>query len=266
MVREGKQIRLARLSDYESGKFIIVPMDHGGTAGPIEGLMNIPEAVENVAKGGATAVVLHKGMATVGLAKLGGQIGFIQHLSGSTKLGPSPDKKVLISSVEEAIQIGADAVSVHINVGADDEDDMLEDFGEISSACRDWQIPLLGMMYPRGPEIKDPFDVDVVKHVARLGAELGADIVKTNYTGSVESFKDVINGCTVPVVIAGGPKAESTFDVLKMVKDAMSAGAMGVSIGRNVFQHSHVTNMTRAISKIILENTEVEYAYQEISR
>jgi predicted phospho-2-dehydro-3-deoxyheptonate aldolase len=266
MVMDGKQLRLRRLSFEDSGKYIIVPLDHGVSSGPIEGIIDLGEAVKMVAEGGATAVVLHKGMAPRVLEDVGGRLGFIMHLSGSTSISSEPDSKVIIATVEEALQLGADAVSIHVNVGSDDDDDMLEDLGAVSSSCREWQVPLLAMMYPRGPDISDPFDVEVVKHVARVGAELGADIVKTNYTGSPETFKEVVSGCPVPVVIAGGPKAESTSDVLKMVKDAMNAGAMGVSIGRNIFQHSRVANMTRAIARIVTEDIEVDYAYQEISR
>lgn len=266
MVMTGKQIRLKRITDKDTGRFIIIPMDHGVTAGPIKGVAKIEETINKVAEGGATAVVLHKGVVGVGLDKVGGKLGLILHLSASTKTALEPNKKVLVTSVEEALQIGADAVSVHINVGAESEDEMLEDLGEVSRACREWQVPLLAMMYPRGPEVKDPFDVELVKHVARLGAELGADIIKTNYTGTVDTFKEVVEGCPVPVIIAGGPMAESTTDVLQMVKDAMRAGGAGVSIGRNVFQHSRITQMTRAIARIVLEDIDVNYAYQEISR
>jgi fructose-bisphosphate aldolase/2-amino-3,7-dideoxy-D-threo-hept-6-ulosonate synthase len=121
------------------------------------------------------------------------------------------------------------------------------------------------MMYPRGPEIKDPFDVEIVKHVARVGAELGADIIKTNYTGSTESFIEVVKSCPVPVIIAGGPKMEADSDVLTMVQDAMRAGAAGISIGRNIFQHKNVLGMTSAIAKIILENLEVDEAIKVIT-
>lgn len=266
MVLGGKQIRLQRIADRTTGRFVIVPMDHGVSSGPIKGLVNLEETISQVADGGATAVVIHKGMVAPGLQKLGGELGLILHLSSSTKFGPDPNNKVLIASVEEALQIGADAVSIHINVGAETEAEMLECLGETSAACREWNVPLLAMMYPRGPAIKDPFDVEVVKFVARLGAELGADIIKTNYTGSEDTFKEVISGCPVPVIIAGGPKMDSDREVLKMVSDAMHAGAAGISIGRNIFQHENVKGMTRAIARLILENVEVDEALAEITR
>jgi len=117
-------------------------------------------------------------------------------------------------------------------------------------------------MYPRGPKIKSEHDVEYVKHAARLGAELGADIVKTNYTGSPETFMKVVEGCPVPVVVAGGPKTKSVEEFLRMVYDAMHAGAAGVSIGRNVFQHEKPAAMVKALRGIVHEGLSVKEALQ----
>jgi class I fructose-bisphosphate aldolase len=97
-------------------------------------------------------------------------------------------------------------------------------------------------------------------HVARLGAELGADIVKVSYTGSAESFRQVVSGCPVPVVIAGGPKMDSDRDILEMVKGSVDAGGAGISIGRNVFQHRNPSRMVGAMSLLVNENASVEEA------
>jgi predicted phospho-2-dehydro-3-deoxyheptonate aldolase len=222
------------------------------------------DTIAKVVEGKATAVVLHKGIARSGLGECAGDIGFILHLSASTKMGPDPNEKVLVASVEEALQLGADCVSVHINVGAETESEMLQDLGYVAASCREWHVPLLAMMYPRGAEVKDPYSVELVKHVARLGAELGADIIKTNYTGSIDSFKEVTSGCSVPVIVAGGSKVDSDKDVLQMVFDAMAANASGISIGRNIFQHQDIKGMTRAMARIVLEEADVEEAYKEI--
>ena len=128
---------------------------------------------------------------------------------------------------------------------------MLSKMGNISRACRDWGMPLLAMMYTRGAKIKNEYDVNVVKHAARVGAELGADIVKVNYTGSPETFDQVVRGCPVPVVIAGGEKMETDDEILEMVRGSVQAGGAGVSIGRNVFQHDDPTTIVRKISEIV---------------
>lgn len=260
----GKNIRLRRIQDGRTGRFVIVPMDHGVSLGPITGLVDMEDTIGKVIDGGATAVVLHKGIARTGLRKYPGDIGLILHLSASTKMGPDPNEKVLVATVEEALQLGADCVSVHVNVGAETESEMLKDLGFISASCRKWHVPLLAMMYPRGPDVKDPYSVELVKHVARLGAELGADIIKTNYTGSMDTFKQVTMGCPVPVIVAGGPKADSDEEVLQMAHDAISAGAAGISIGRNIFQHHDIKGMTKAMARIVLEDADVKEACKEI--
>ena len=256
MTNIGKIKRLKRIF-REDGRTVVIPMDHGVTGGPIPGLLDMQDIVTKIQKGGADAVVLHKGIAmNVNTHNLG----LIVHLSASTKIGPDIHRKVTICSVEEALRIGADAVSIHINVGSEDEPEMLEQMGGIADECDVHGVPLLAMMYPRGPEIKNENAPDLVAHVARLGAELGADIIKTNYTGSVETFKDVIRGCPVPVIIAGGPKVETTKQVLEMVSDSIKAGGKGVSIGRNVFQHADPTAMTKALVAIVHEKASVEQA------
>jgi DhnA family fructose-bisphosphate aldolase class Ia len=129
--------------------------------------------------------------------------------------------------------------------------EMLRGLGRVARKCSDWAMPLLAMMYTRGAKIQNPFDVKYVKHAARVGAELGADLVKVVYTGSVPSFREVVAGCPVPVVIAGGEKMESDAELLRVVAGAMEAGCAGVSIGRNIFQHKDPMRMIEAISVVV---------------
>jgi predicted phospho-2-dehydro-3-deoxyheptonate aldolase len=247
MMESGKTRRLGRIF-RDDGKTVVVPMDHGIPAGAIEGLADIRKTVNRVAKGGADAVLVHAGVAkTVDTTHLG----LILHLSGATRLTNNSDWKTRLCTVKEAVRLGADAVSVHINVGSEHEQNMLEDFSRTLEECDDYSIPLLAMMYPRGPKIRDEHSYEVVSHAVRLGYELGADIVQTNYTGDVESFRDVVNSVRVPVVVAGGPKANSASECLRTVYESVKAGAAGVSIGRNVFQHQDPTAMTRAIAEIV---------------
>ena len=262
----GKRIRLERIIDRKSKRTVIVPMDHGLSMGPIAGLEDMTSIINKIAAGGANAVVLHKGIIRAGHRGYGKDLGLIIHLSGSTSLGPDPNSKVPVATVEEAISLGADAVSVHVNVGAENEPEQLQALGETAEICATWGIPLFAMMYPRGPKIKNPHDPELVAHAARVGAELGADIIKTVYTGNINTFQKVIRGCPVPVVIAGGPKMATPRDVLKMAEDAIKTGAIGVSIGRNVFQHRNPTAMTQALSRIVHEGVSVGRAMRELKR
>ena len=254
----GKRIRMERIMNRDSGKTVIVPMDHGVTLGPLAGLTDMRQTINAVARGGANAIVIHKGLVEAGHRRGGKDVGLIVHLSASTRLSPDPNCKVMVCSVEEAVKLGADAVSIHVNLGAEDEKCMLLDFGRIAKEAMTWGMPLLAMMYTRGAKVKSEFDVEVVKHAARVGAELGADIVKVNYTGSAESFREVTEGCFVPVVIAGGEKMETDRDILEMVRGAVAGGAAGVSIGRNAFQHNEPEKIVQAITRIVHNGFSVE--------
>src|SRR5207244_8912623 len=142
------------------------------------------DTIDNVAKGGADAVLVHAGIAQT-VDNQG--MGLILHLSGATRLTREPNWKTQLSTVRLALRLGADAVSVHINVGSEHEQHMLDQFSRILDECDDYSMPLIAMMYPRGPKISDEHSYEVVSHAARLGYELGADIVKNNYTGAVQS-------------------------------------------------------------------------------
>lgn len=248
--------------DRERGRMVLVPMDHGISSGPIEGLVDLAETVNRVADGGADAVLMQKGMVRHGHRGYGKDVGLIIHMSASTSLGPDPNNKVQVCSVEEAMRMGADAVSVHVNVGSATEPAQLQKLGSVAEECERLGMPLLAMMYPRGDKIEDQHMAKYVAHAARAGAELGADIVKTNYTGDKESFRSVTDGCPVPVIIAGGPKAETTEELLGDVRDAVDAGAAGVAIGRNTFQHENPTAMVRALHDIVHRDVSVDEAME----
>ena len=254
----GKKIRMDRIINRQSGKTVIIPMDHGITVGPMAGLIKMEETIHAVAVGGANAIVIHKGLIGAGQRAKGKDLGLIIHLSASTRMMPDPNCKIMVCTVEEAIKLGADAISVHVNIGAEDEKSMLKDLGTVAKEAMEWGMPLLAMMYTRGPKVKNEYDAKWVKHAARVGAELGADIIKVPYTGSPESFREVVEGCFAPVVIAGGEKMGNDQDILAMVKGAMVAGGAGISIGRNVFQHKNPARIVQSISRIVHNGSTVK--------
>jgi fructose-bisphosphate aldolase/2-amino-3,7-dideoxy-D-threo-hept-6-ulosonate synthase len=232
-------------------------MDHGVTIGPIQGIINMQQIINQLLKGGVDAVLVHKGIAKNVDA---GNAGLIVMLSAMSNLSPNINGKVQVCSVQEAIRIGADAVSVHVNIGAQDEDKMLKNIGKVANQCDLYGMPLLAMMYPRGPKIQNEHAPDVVAHAARIGAELGADIIKANYTGNIETFKAVVESCPVPVVIAGGPKCKTPQEILQTAYDSVQAGAAGLSIGRNVFQHENPTLIVKALESIVHKGASVGQA------
>jgi fructose-bisphosphate aldolase/2-amino-3,7-dideoxy-D-threo-hept-6-ulosonate synthase len=248
----GKKIRLERILDRNTKRGVIIPLDHGVTDGPIDGLVNLSETIDKIAAGGANAVIGHIGLPLHGHRQHGKDIGLILQLSASTALNPiDPNEKVIVNTVERSLKMGADGVSVHINIGSQTEASQLKALGMIAGTCLEWGIPLLAMMYPRGQGITgDPHEAKFVKIAARVGAELGADIVKTYYTGDVKSFKEVTRGCPVPVVIAGGSKL-SDEETLEMIEGSMQGGGAGIAMGRNAFQHKHPDKLVAAACAIV---------------
>lgn len=249
----GKEIRLRRLFKH-SDRVLIVPMDHGITIGPVSGLEDIRLAVKAVIEGGADAVIVHKGLVRH-ISEFLGPDGcdLILHLSASTVLSPEPNKKELITSVEHAIELGATAVSAQVNMGSNSETIMLKDLGFLAEKCCQWGIPLLAMMYVRDGNKESEYDPVKIKHAARVAEEIGADIIKVNYTGQPDTFAEIVNGIHVPVIIAGGPKMDSIDGLMTMITDAVKAGGKGVAIGRNIFQDSNPALLTASIRRILDE-------------
>jgi predicted phospho-2-dehydro-3-deoxyheptonate aldolase len=240
-------VRTSRLS--RGGAWVMVPLDHGISMGPVAGLEDPRQALGAAAKGGATCVTLHKGLVPAAAA-FADSFGVLLHLSASSDSAPDPQDKRLVATVEEALRLGCDGVSIHVNVGSLTEANQLEDAGRVATACNDWGVPLITMAYPRGPKVSNPHDPTLLAHAARLAAELGADAVKVPYSGSPDTFRAVVQGCPVPVLVAGGPKRGSFDDLIRDLKGARKAGAAGASIGRNVFQHPDPAAAVAAVAAV----------------
>jgi len=257
----GKQIRLKRIFNEKSGNLVLVPLDHGMTMGPIDGIKNIKETMKNFIYSHVDGVVLHKGNVTEASDYIGRDISLFVHLSASTEISPDPNLKTLICTVEEGLQLGAEGVSIQVNLGSDNESRMLYDFGVVAKKCADWGMPLLAMVYTRGKNISGSV-VENTKLAARVACELGADIVKVGFTGDTDSFGRVVEGCSIPIVVAGGEKAKNTESALRGVVMAMEAGARGVACGRNVFQHENPEAFCKAVSAIVHDKASVEEALE----
>ena len=256
----GHQIRLNRI--LRKGKMLCIPMDHGISNGPIKGLEDPISTIYKCEDSGLTSIIVNKGI--IKALPRPTKVGVLVHFSSSTSLSLSPNRKMITGSVTEALRLGADGVSLHINIGGQEEPEMLEQLGMISDQCHKWNMPLLAMMYPRGENVKDPHDPEIVGHVARIGAECGADIVKTLYTGDIDSFSKIVKSTPVPIVIAGGPKAKTDLDILQMTEDAITAGAKGVTYGRNIFAHKTPEKMVNALASIIFKKESAKEAMKKI--
>ncbi|WP_290819175.1 2-amino-3,7-dideoxy-D-threo-hept-6-ulosonate synthase [Halovivax sp.] len=242
----GRQARLDRIGT--AGRYLIVPMDHGLTIGAVRGLVDIESTIDAVTRGGADAVLTQKGIAPRVHENTNGA-GYVVHLNGSTTIGPDENDKRLTGTVEEAIRVGADAVSFHINVGSRHEREQIEDLSRLTGEASRFGIPVLAMAYARGPDVEGD-DPEALSHAVRLAEEVGADVVKTGYSGDAESFDRVVEATRLPVVIAGGSKGTDR-ETVEMVRGAMDAGAAGVSMGRSIFQHDDPEAIARAVSGVV---------------
>ena len=251
----GTETRLARLG--RDGKFVTVPMDHGITMGAVDGLKDIEGTISAVTEGGADAVLTQKGLAERVIPNLNGA-GYLIHLNGSTEIGPDEADKRRTATVEEAVRLGADAVSFHINVGSNHEPDQITALSAVTEAAARLGIPVLAMAYARGPGI-DEHDPENLGHAVRLAEELGADLVKTAYSGDSESFEHVAESTAKPVIIAGGSPS-SDRETLETVRDSVAAGGAGVSMGRTIFQHPDPYAISSAVAAVVHEGVTVDAA------
>jgi 2-amino-4,5-dihydroxy-6-oxo-7-(phosphooxy)heptanoate synthase len=248
-----RSMRLGRLGRQGSGVFV-VPLDHAVADGPfagVRGSAGLDELIGEIASNGADAIVLHKGAVRHVRPQWFVDVALIVHLNASTSLAADPDAKYLVARVEEAVRLGADAVSVHVNLGSDNEREQLADLATVADAADHWNVPLLAMMYPRGPRITNPRDPGLIAHAVCVAAELGADLVKTTYPGSAAALADIVRGASVPVLVAGGPARETAGEVLAHVRDVMRAGAAGIAMGRNIFRSPQPGALTRKIADIV---------------
>ncbi|AXG82760.1 2-amino-4,5-dihydroxy-6-one-heptanoic acid-7-phosphate synthase [Streptomyces paludis] len=245
-----RRIRLNRLFRKNPQRTVIVPLDHSLTDGPIPGGgSGLNTLVGRLAVNGADAVVLHKGNIRFVDPAWFKQLSLVVHLSASTVHAPDPDGKVLVGTVEEALRLGADAVSVHVNVGSREEARQIADLAAVTDACDRWNVPVLAMMYPRGPQVADPTDPALVAHAVTLAVELGVDIVKTYFVGSADSMREITAASPVPVVAAGGPRAGDQNALMDFVDAVLLGGAAGVAMGRNIFESPDPGLLTRRLAE-----------------
>lgn len=264
----GRKLRLRRL--LPEGRAVIVPMDHPVYHGPVDGLNDPADVVRKAKAGGADGVLITPGSLETAADALGGMAVVLRLDNTCTRLGSRVDQMGLIGTVEDAVSSGADAVALNVFVGAENEDELLGKLADVACACREWGMVLVGEMIPDslllnhfGKSSKELAPEVAAEHIAvaaRVGAEIGADVIKTRYTGTPETFRTVIDTATRPVLVAGGPKTGDDASFLTSIREAMDAGAAGVCVGRNLWQRADMLAMTRAVCAIVHDGASVEQA------
>ncbi|AZO93653.1 2-amino-3,7-dideoxy-D-threo-hept-6-ulosonate synthase [Halocella sp. SP3-1] len=255
----GKKIRLSRILNRKSKKLLAVAIDHPIAHGVLPGIDNIDKVLEELVKGKPDAITMHKGIAKMCFDRYAGSD--ISFLLKCTSFSPyHKNYDTVVAEIEEAISLGADGISVGTILGGQYQSEMLSNLSRMSQKAEYYGLPLFSHIYPRGECVKDKFSSKVVSYAARTAAELGVDIAKTHYTGSKESFKKVVDSTPINVVIAGGVGNEDVEQLLKMTKDAMDAGAIGVTYGRSIWQYESPAKMIKALKYIIHQNASVKEA------
>ncbi|MGX7829182.1 2-amino-3,7-dideoxy-D-threo-hept-6-ulosonate synthase [Actinokineospora sp. 24-640] len=245
----GKALRLARLSRRGDSRFLFVPMDHSVSDGPIVPAARFDGLVRDVVTGGADAVIVHKGRVRLLDPRVLRHAALVVHLSAGTAHSPDPNAKTLVGSVEEAVSLGADAVSAHVNIGSPTEARQLADLGAVAAAADRWGLPLVAMVYARGPAITEPADAALVAHIVNIAADLGADIVKTAAPRASARMAEVVADAPIPVVVAGG--SDEGTDLLGFARQMMAAGCQGLAVGRRVFGHPAPRGLVRGLAEVV---------------
>jgi 2-amino-4,5-dihydroxy-6-oxo-7-(phosphonooxy)heptanoate synthase len=253
MSRSGRSLRLERLLKGEQSPAFIVPIDHTVSDGPFTDAKSYDRIVAAIADNGADALVVHKGRLAHLPKSAYGKIAMIVHISASTRYAPDPNYKYAVADVEDCLRRGADAISLHVNLGSDTEDQQVRVLAATADACEKYGLPLLAMMYPRGPGVKNRPLAETVKHCAALATDLGADIVKLPLSGMGVDMREVVESCPIPVVTAGGSQVtDAEFN--QFIGDVMKAGARGIAAGRNVFMAADPGAKVREVRRILQAN------------
>jgi class I fructose-bisphosphate aldolase len=263
------QKKLSRLFNPEKGKSITIPMDHGFYLGNIQGLEDPVRVLEDLLEEGIDATLLSFGLGKV-----------TSHLFGSDD---SPGRIIsadcalitnvpgvrqgffdfdLYIQVEQALKWGFEAVKVLLIWGLDHEHQMneIKAIGELARQCDKWDIPLMiePVLWGRHIPEQRKNDPEMLAHAARIAMEMGADILKVPYTGSVEHFRQLVDSVQVPVVILGGTDMSSTREVLRTAREATAAGGKGVVFGRVVWQNGHMRGLVRALKEVVYDQADEE--------
>lgn len=238
------------------GRALYLAYDHGMEHGPVDlpGKSIDPDYVLDIAvQGGYNAVVLQKGVAEKYYPPFRDKIPLIVKLNGKTRLVAGEPISRQVCSVREAVELGAAAVGYTVYVGSRHESEMLKEIGRIEEEADRQGLAVIGWMYPRGKAVKDDDSPEITAYAARLGLELGLDMVKIKYCGSKECFAEAARAAgKTKVVLSGGPKV-SDEEFLKVMENVMAAGGIGAAVGRNVWQREDPLEYTEKIKKVIFE-------------
>jgi fructose-bisphosphate aldolase, class I len=249
------------------GKILILAYDHGLEHGPVD-FEPVPETMdpervfETATHDAVTAVAVQKGIAEAYYPSYEDDVNLLLKVNGTSNLWMGEHDSAVNCSVEYAAELGADAVGFTLYGGSNHEVEMAEEFRDVQEAAREHDMAVVMWSYPRGQGLKNDTKPDVISYATRLGLELGADVTKVKYPGSVEAME---HACKMAgkskVVMSGGSKA-SDRAFLEVVEAATGAGAAGLAVGRNVFQREDPEGLLDGLEQVIFEGESAEEALE----
>lgn len=253
-LRKGKGILLA----YDQG------LEHGPSKDFNEKSVDPPYILEIAEKGKFTGIIFQKGVAE---KYYDGKVPLVIKVNGKTSLPKGEPIASQICSVKQAKVLGAKAVGYTIYLGSAHENLMLSEFGKIQQEAHESGLAAIAWIYPRGESVTNDTAPEIVAYAARAGLEVGADAVKIKYTGDSNTFRWAVRSAgAARVFMSGGPKALTDEAFLTQVKGAIDAGASGLAVGRNVWQHERPLEMAAALREIIFNGQSVETALGKLAR
>jgi putative autoinducer-2 (AI-2) aldolase len=243
----GMKNRMSQLIQPD-GRCFFLPIDHGYFQGPTSCLEKPGETIKPLLPY-CDAIFVTRGVLRSAVDPQNSKPIILRVSGGASVIGKDLANESITTSIDEIIRLNASAVGISIFVGSDYERESLTNLSGLVNQCEDYGIPVMAVTAV-GKELEKR-DARYLALSCRIAAELGARVVKTYWC---QDFDKVVYGCPVPVVMAGGPKCETALEVMEFVYDGMQKGAVGINLGRNIWQNPHPVAMIRALRAVIHEN------------
>ena len=244
----GKTRRLNRLLVGEQKRCLLSPLDHGGWLGPVRGLHRPRTIVEAVIAGGANALLISPGFYKRVAPIVPPSVGIVLRVSLTAGLSQEGFQETPIASLETALRMDADAIVVSVFFGRTGDIEIYRWLASLIDNAERYGMPVVAEMMP---PFDKAYEAEPIAHAARIGMEIGADIIKTNYCGDVATMRDITASAPVPIIVAGGPSKGEDDDTATMARDAVAGGAVGVAIGRRVWQSDDPQGVTAQIHEAL---------------
>ena len=266
MSQLGKTIRLRRILPSGRGS-LVVAFDHPLVLGPIPGTTEPAEQIAKFVEGRADAILLNIGTfryAAEAVQNAQHVPALVARLDWTTALGTAPNNPAkefhscLVGDPEDGARFGADAVITFLIVGSGDAEFEREEVRRVALTarkCEQLGLPLIVESLARGKNLRVPHDAEWLKLHARISAELGADVIKTEFTGNPDTMHEVVQSCPIPILVLGGTRTGSDEDILNVTRDIVRSGAAGVFFGRNVFQAENIPALMQRLHAVLSGST-----------